>query len=301
MLTDTGALMLAFVATRMARRPADEARSYGYARAEVLAAFANGIVMIGVVLWIVVEAAGRIMEPSPVMGAPMLVIAVAGLIVNIVAFKLLHGGESNLNMRGAALHVMGDMLGSVAAIAAAGIIIATGYTIADPILSVLVALLILKSAIGITKESAHILMEGTPDGVDGETIADDLVENVPGLCNVHHVHAWSLGSNRAVATSISASASHRFRSSHTSEWYLPAPRATARSLSEKSIPHTRLSSPASTPALLRLSACKPSAHPTSKTRAPRFGRRTAPARIARTNASVASSGQRYPHSRTVRL
>ena len=156
--------------------------------------------MIGVVLWIVVEAAGRIMEPSPVMGAPMLVIAVAGLIVNIVAFKLLHGGESNLNMRGAALHVMGDMLGSVAAIAAAGIIIATGYTIADPILSVLVALLILKSAIGITKESAHILMEGTPDGVDGETIADDLVENVPGLCNVHHVHAWSLGSNRAVAT-----------------------------------------------------------------------------------------------------
>ena len=113
---------------------------------------------------------------------------------------------------------------------------------------------------------------------------------------------WNASSSkRAVATSISASASHRFRSSHTSEWYLPAPRATARSLSEKSIPHTRLSSPASTPALLRLSACKPSAHPTSKTRAPRFGRRTAPARIARTNASVASSGQRYPHSRTVRL
>jgi cobalt-zinc-cadmium efflux system protein len=200
MLTDTGALMLAFVATRLASRPADDARSYGYARAEVLAAFANGIVMIGVVLWIMVEAVGRIMEPAPVMGTPMLVIAVAGLIVNIVAFKLLHGGESNLNMRGAALHVMGDMLGSVAAIAAAGIIIATGMTIADPILSVLVALLILKSAVGITKESAHILMEGTPDGVDGETISDDLMTNVPGVCNVHHVHAWSLGSNRAVAT-----------------------------------------------------------------------------------------------------
>ena len=200
MLTDTGALMLAFVATRLARRPADDARSYGYARAEILAAFANGIVMIGVVLWIVVEAAGRIMEPAPVMGTPMLVIAVAGLIVNIVAFKLLHGGESNLNMRGAALHVMGDMLGSVAAIAAAGIIIATGMTIADPILSVLVALLILKSAVGITKESAHILMEGTPEGVDSETISEDLMANVPGVCNVHHVHAWSLGSNRAVAT-----------------------------------------------------------------------------------------------------
>ena len=200
MLTDTGALMLAFVATRLARRPADEARSYGYARAEILAAFANGIVMIGVVLWIAVEAVGRIMEPAPVMGTPMLVIAVAGLIVNIVAFRLLHGGESNLNMRGAAVHVMGDMLGSVAAIAAAGIVIATGYTIADPILSVLVALLILKSAVGITRESAHILMEGTPEGVDGDAIADDLMGNVPGVCNVHHVHAWSLGSNRAVAT-----------------------------------------------------------------------------------------------------
>ena len=200
MLTDTGALMLAFVATKLARRPADEARSYGYARAEILAAFANGTVMIGVVAWIVVEAAGRIMEPAPVMGVPMLVIAAAGLLVNIVAFKLLHGGEDSLNMRGAALHVMGDMLGSVAAIAAALIIMGTGYTIADPILSVLVALLILKSAIGITKESAHILMEGTPEGVKGETIAEDLMGNVPGVCNVHHVHAWSLGSANAVAT-----------------------------------------------------------------------------------------------------
>ncbi|MEP2830544.1 cation diffusion facilitator family transporter [Parvibaculum sp.] len=200
MLTDTGALMLAFIATKLARRPADEARSYGYARAEILAAFANGIVMIGVVAWIAVEAVGRIMEPSPVMGAPMLAIAAAGLLVNIIAFKLLHGGEDSLNMRGAALHVMGDMLGSVAAIAAALIIMTTGYTIADPILSVLVALLILRSAIGITRESAHILMEGTPEGADGAKIADDLLGNVGGVCNVHHVHAWSLGTGRAVAT-----------------------------------------------------------------------------------------------------
>jgi len=200
MLTDTGALMLAFVATRLARRPADAARSYGYARAEILAAFANGIVMIGVVAWILVEAVGRIMEPAPVLGVPMLAIAAAGLLVNIVAFKLLHGGEDNLNMRGAALHVMGDLLGSVAAIAAALIIMTTGYTVADPILSVLVALLILRSAIGITKESAHILMEGSPEGAGGETIAEDLMGNVPGVCNVHHVHAWSLGTGRAVAT-----------------------------------------------------------------------------------------------------
>lgn len=200
MLTDTGALMLAWAATRLARRPADVARSYGYARAEILAAFANGIVMIGVVVWIAIEAAGRIMAPAPVLGAPMLVIAVAGLLVNIAAFKLLHGGENNLNMRGAALHVMGDMLGSLAAIVAAGVILLTGYTIADPILSVLVALLILKSAIAITRESAHILMEGTPAGADGQKIADDLMDSIPCLSDVHHVHAWSLGSSNAVAT-----------------------------------------------------------------------------------------------------
>lgn len=200
MLTDTGALFLAFIATRLAKRPADGARSYGYARAEILAAFTNGLVMIGVVAWILFEAASRILSPSPVMGLPMLAIALTGLLVNIMAFKLLHGGEQTLNMRGAMVHVLGDMLGSVAAIAAALIIMGTGYTIADPILSVLVALLILRSAAGIVRESAHILMEGTPEGAEGERIAGDLMANVEGLADVHHVHAWSLGSNRAVAT-----------------------------------------------------------------------------------------------------
>lgn len=200
MLTDTGALFLALIATRLARRPADGARSYGYARAEILAAFANGLLMIGVVAWIAAEAVSRITSPSPVMGGTMLAVAVAGLLINIVAFKLLHGGEQTLNMRGALVHVLGDMLGSAAAIIAALIIIATGYTIADPILSVLVALLILRSAVAIVKESAHILMEGAPEGAEGEQIAAYLMANVEGLADVHHVHAWSLGSNRAVAT-----------------------------------------------------------------------------------------------------
>lgn len=200
MLTDTGALFLALIATRLARRPADGARSYGYARAEILAAFANGLLMIGVVAWIAAEAVSRIMSPSPVIGGTMLVVAVAGLLVNIVAFKLLHGGEQTLNIRGALVHVLGDMLGSAAAIIAALIIMATGYTIADPILSVLVALLILRSAVAIVKESAHILMEGAPEGAEGEQIANDLMANVDGLTDVHHVHAWSLGTNRAVAT-----------------------------------------------------------------------------------------------------
>lgn len=200
MLTDTGALFLALIATRLARRPADGTRSYGYARAEILAAFANGLLMIGVVAWIAAEAVSRITSPSPVMGGTMLAVAVAGLLVNIIAFRLLHGGEQTLNMRGALVHVLGDMLGSAAAIIAALIIIATGYTIADPILSLLVAVLILRSAIAIVKESAHILMEGAPEGAEGEQLAADLMANVEGLADVHHVHAWSLGSNHAVAT-----------------------------------------------------------------------------------------------------
>ncbi|MDO8839809.1 MAG: cation diffusion facilitator family transporter [Parvibaculum sp.] len=200
MLTDTGALMLAWLATRLARKPADIARSYGYGRAETLAAFTNGIVMLVLVGWILFEAATRIMEPRDILAGPMLAVAIAGLAVNIVALKLLHGGDGNLNMRGAALHVMGDLLGSVAAIAAAIVILTTGFMAIDPILSVLVALLILRSAASIIREAAHVLMEGSPEGADGVGIAGDLMAEVPGLADVHHVHAWSLASDRKVAT-----------------------------------------------------------------------------------------------------
>ena len=143
MLTDTGALALAWLAVRLARRPADGARSYGYRRAETLAAFLNGAVMLALSLWIIAEAVGRIASPSPILGEPMLVVAAGGLAVNILSFFLLHGAEDSLNLRGAALHVLGDLLGSVAAIAAAIVILATGFMPIDPILSVLVALLIL--------------------------------------------------------------------------------------------------------------------------------------------------------------
>ncbi len=200
MLTDTGALALAWVAVRFARRPADDARSYGYHRAEILAAFLNGAVMIALSVWIVVEAAMRIAAPSPVLGGPMLVVAIGGLAVNIVSFFLLHGAEGSLNLRGAALHVLGDLLGSVAAIAAAIVILATGFMPIDPLLSVLVALLILRSAWNVTRDAAHILMEGTPSGLDPDSISADLIANVEGVCDVHHVHAWSLTSGRPVAT-----------------------------------------------------------------------------------------------------
>ena len=200
MLTDTGALALAWVAVRLARRPADEARSYGWHRAEILAAFLNGFVMLALSAWIIVEAGLRLMRPIEVLGGPMLVVAIGGLAVNILSFLMLHGAGDSLNLKGAALHVLGDLLGSVAAIIAAIVILLTGFMPVDPMLSVLVALLILRSAWKITRDSAHILMEGTPHGVDPDEIAADLVKNVEGVDDVHHVHAWSLTQGQSLVT-----------------------------------------------------------------------------------------------------
>lgn len=200
MLTDTGALALAWLAVRLARRPADDARSYGYHRAEILAAFLNGVVMLALSAWIVVEAVGRIAEPLPVLGTPMLVVALGGLAVNILSFVTLHGAHQNLNLRGAALHVLGDLLGSVAAIAAAVVILATGFMPIDPLLSIFVALLILASAWRVTRDAAHILMEGTPQGLEPERISSDLTEHVAGVAGVHHVHAWSLKPGQSLVT-----------------------------------------------------------------------------------------------------
>ena len=201
MLTDAGALMLAILAMRIAKRPADANRSYGYERAETLAAFVNAIAMIALAIWICIEAAFRLFEPVEVLGGLMMWVAVGGLLVNIASFTLLHAGaEENLNIKGAAIHVLGDLLGSVAAIAAAIIILTTGWMMVDPLLSVLVALLILRSAISLARQSGNILMESTPPELDLKHIENSVMEEVEGLENVHHLHAWSLTSNRALMT-----------------------------------------------------------------------------------------------------
>jgi cobalt-zinc-cadmium efflux system protein len=201
MLTDTASLALAWFAFRLGRKPADNARSYGYQRFQVLAAFVNGATLIAIVGWIAVEAVGRLLSPQPVMGGTMMAVAVLGLIVNLVAFRLLHGGDQhNLNLRGAALHVLGDLLGSVAAIAAAVVILATGWTPIDPLLSLLVAGLILRSAWMLVRQSGHILLEGTPSHLDIEEIKRELPAAVPAISDVHHVHAWSLTAERPLVT-----------------------------------------------------------------------------------------------------
>lgn len=201
MLTDFAALIMAWIAVRIARRPADARRTYGFDRVAVLAAFVNGLALFLIAIWITYEAWHRLSEPAPVMGGLMLVVAVAGLMVNVVGFWILTRGESaNLNIRAAVLHVAGDLLGSLAAIIAALVILWTGWTPIDPILSVLVAVLILRSAYHVVRDSAHILLEASPTGFDPGAVADDLTREIPGLVAVRHVHAWSISEERPMAT-----------------------------------------------------------------------------------------------------
>lgn len=201
MLTDAAALAFAWFAFRLARRPADAQRSYGYHRFQVLAAFLNGVVLMAIVAWIIFEAVQRLREPVEVLGGLMLAVAAIGLAANVVAFVILHGANrDNLNVRGALLHVMGDLLGSAAAIVAAVVIIVTGWTPIDPLLSLLVALLILRSAWALVRHSTHVLLEGTPAEIDVSHLKSALVEDVVEVDDVHHVHVWSLASGKVVMT-----------------------------------------------------------------------------------------------------
>lgn len=201
MLTDFAALALAWFGFHLAGRPADWRRTYGFDRFSVLAAFVNGLslfVIAAVILW---EAAERLQAPPPIAAPTMLSVAVLGLFVNILAFWMLLGADrSNLNIRGALAHVAGDLLGSVGTIAAALIIMRTGWTAADPLLSVFVALIILRSAWAVTRDSAHILLEGAPSGMEADTVAADLAANVDGIESVHHIHVWSISEERPMAT-----------------------------------------------------------------------------------------------------
>jgi cobalt-zinc-cadmium efflux system protein len=201
MLTDFASLMLAWFAFRIARRPADWKRTYGYDRFSVLAAFVNGLTLFGIAVWIVIEAMRRLAQPVEVLGGLMLWVALAGLVVNIASFWVLTREDSdNLNIRAAALHVAGDLLGSVAAIVASLIILWTGWMPIDPILSVLVAVIILRSALKVVRESGHILLEGAPRGFDRREVAEALARDVDGVSEVSHVHAWQVTQERPMVT-----------------------------------------------------------------------------------------------------
>ena len=201
MLTDTMALALAAMAFHVSKRPPDGKLTFGYQRFQILAAFVNGISLLAIVGWILFEAVRRFLNPNEILGETMLVVAAAGLLVNMISFAVLHtGDQENLNIRGAALHVAGDLLGSVAAIVAALVIIYTGWTPIDPILSVAVAILILKSAWSLVKRSAHILLEGAPEWLDVQAMQERVVAGVPGVGEIHHVHIWGLTPQELILT-----------------------------------------------------------------------------------------------------
>jgi cobalt-zinc-cadmium efflux system protein len=201
MLTDFASLALAWLGFRLARRPADWRRTYGFDRFSVLVAFVNGIALFAIAAWIVAEAAMRLREPTEVLGGLMLWVALAGLAVNLVAFRILAGGDhGNLNLRAASLHVAGDLLGSIAAVAASIVIITTGWMPIDPLLSIFVALIILRSAWRVVSEAGHILLEGAPPGFDIEGVGREICASIDYVVDIHHVHAWSISEERPMVT-----------------------------------------------------------------------------------------------------
>ena len=200
MLTDAASLALAWAAFRIARRPSDWRRTYGFHRFQVLAAFTNGITLFFIAIAIAYEAVHRLRTPADVLAGPMLAIAVVGLLVNIAAFFVLHGAErDNLNIKGALMHVLGDLLGSVAAIVAALVILGTGWTPIDPLLRCWWLWSFSAAHGSWWWRSGHILLEGAPRNLDVEAMRRDLIA-IPGVADIHHVHAWSLTQERPMVT-----------------------------------------------------------------------------------------------------
>lgn len=195
MLSDSLALSLSAAALWFSQRPPSARHSYGFVRAEIVAALLNGFVMLVVVVAIVVEAIARLQTPQPVAGMTVMLIAGAGLVINIVVMLLLSRGEQNLNVRGAMLHVMGDLLGSVAALIAGAVVYYTEWTPIDPLLSLTICALILYSTLRLLREALHVLMEGVPLNLSLETVGRAMAE-APGVLSVHDLHIWSLSSGR---------------------------------------------------------------------------------------------------------
>ncbi len=194
MASDAVSLGLALFAVWLAERPATPQRSFGYKRAEILAALANGVTLVAVSVWIFVEAFARLQDPPPILGGWVLAVALVGLAINVAgALVLSRSGGESLNVEGAFRHVMADLLGSVGVIVAAGVVLLTGWRYADPIISVFIGVLILVSSWKLLRESTNILLESTPRGVDAEKVGREMAA-VPGVEEVHDLHIWTITS-----------------------------------------------------------------------------------------------------------
>ena len=200
MFLDATALGLAWWAAHLSKRGFDQQLSYGYHRFQVLAAFVNGLTLVALIIWITVEAVQRLINPEAMNPWPTLIVATLGFIVNLIAFRLLHDTSGNTNIRSAALHVLGDLLGSVAAMVAAIVVMTLGWLYADPVLTLAIVVILSRGAYGVLKESAHILLEGVPAGVNLAQIKTTLTEEIDGVDGVHHVHAWGLTAEKPLLT-----------------------------------------------------------------------------------------------------
>ena len=194
MLSDAMSLGLALGAIALARRPPTARLSFGFRRAEILAALLNGVALVAISIWIVVEAASRIADPPAVKGGPTLVVATIGLVVNLVGAAVLwRSAGDSLNLRAAFLHVVADLLGSVGVIVAALVIITTGWLAADPLVSILIAVLVLASSWRVLRESVAVLLEASPEGIDADRVGRAMAA-VPGVEEIHDLHIWTITS-----------------------------------------------------------------------------------------------------------
>lgn len=196
MFSDALALGLAAVAAQLARRPPGLKHSYGLARAEVLGAALNGLLMLGIIVFLVVHAVERLLEPRPVIAVAVMAIAAIGLLINGAVAYMLSRGQTDLNTRAALIHVLGDLLSSLAAVIAGAVIYVTGWVLIDPILSLVIAGLILITTLRLLRDTLHVLMEGVPAAVDLADIGASLA-SINGVARVHDLHVWSIGSARA--------------------------------------------------------------------------------------------------------
>lgn len=195
MVTDSASLGLAALAAWLARRPPSARHSYGFGRAEIVAAFINALFMLAVIVAITAAAVQRLLEPQPVAGEAVTVVALIGLVVNVLVAWLLSRGEKTMNTRGALLHVLGDLLGSIAALLSGVVIVFTGWTPIDALLSLAICALILASSLRLLRDALHALMEGTPLHISYEDVGKAIAAQ-PGVHSVHDLHIWTLSSNR---------------------------------------------------------------------------------------------------------
>ena len=191
MVTDATALGLALMAQIIAKRPPSAKNSFGFGRTEALAAFVNSLIMLAVIGWIGFEAIQRFSHPEPVKGAIVFVVAAIGLVANLVVAWTLSHDHKSVNTKAALVHVIGDLLGSIAALIAGAVIYLTGWLLIDPLLSIFVSLLILKSTVSVLRESFHFLMEGVPHHIDYVQVGTDLAA-VKGILSVHDLHVWEM-------------------------------------------------------------------------------------------------------------